>query len=261
MAEARVERRLAAILAADIAGYSRLIGSDEEGTLASLRAVRREVIDPSIAEHRGRIVKTTGDGFLIEFQSVLDALRCAARMQRELAERNQPVAAERRMEFPDRHSPGRHRRRGRRYFRRRRQHRRPARGDSRARRDLCLGAGAGRRRRPARYRVRGSWRTGAEEHRPPGAGVSCQAALSGLRPRRLLTRRDGDGGTGRRDRRSAAAFRRALRQTLDRGAAVSEHVGRSGTRVFRRRHGRGDHHGVEPGPLALRHGPQFGFHL
>jgi len=99
MAEARVERRLAAILAADIAGYSRLIGSDEEGTLASLRAVRREVIDPSIAEHRGRIVKTTGDGFLIEFQSVLDALRCAARMQRELAERNQPVAAERRMDF------------------------------------------------------------------------------------------------------------------------------------------------------------------
>src|SRR3954467_10712974 len=99
MAEARVERRLAAILAADIAGYSRLIGSDEEGTLASLRAGRREVIDPSIAEYRGRIVKTTGDGMLVEFQSVLDALRCAARVQRELAERNQPVAAERRMEY------------------------------------------------------------------------------------------------------------------------------------------------------------------
>src|SRR5215208_3571871 len=99
MAEARVERRLAAILAADIAGYSRLIGSDEEGTLASLRAVRREVIDPSITEYRGRIVKTTGDGILVEFQSVLDALRCAARVQRELAERNQPVAAERRMDF------------------------------------------------------------------------------------------------------------------------------------------------------------------
>src|SRR4051812_13321073 len=99
MAEARVERRLAAILAADIAGYSRLIGSDEEGTLASLRAGRREIIDPSIAEHRGRIVKTTGDGILVEFQSVLDALRCAARVQRELAERNQPVAAERRMDF------------------------------------------------------------------------------------------------------------------------------------------------------------------
>ncbi|MGD9615002.1 MAG: adenylate/guanylate cyclase domain-containing protein [Alphaproteobacteria bacterium] len=99
MAEARVERRLAAILAADIAGYSRLMGSDEEGTLASLWAVRREVIDPSIAEHRGRIVKTAGDGMLVEFQSVLDALRCAAHVQRELAERNKHVAAERRMEF------------------------------------------------------------------------------------------------------------------------------------------------------------------
>src|SRR3954464_3087885 len=99
MAEARVERRLAAILAADIAGYSRLIGSDEEGTLASLRAVRREVIDPSIAEHRGRIVKTTGDGVLVEFASVLDALRAAAAVQGEMAARNADTAPERRIEF------------------------------------------------------------------------------------------------------------------------------------------------------------------
>ena len=77
----RVERRLAAILAADVAGYSRLIGTDEEGTLAALRALRREVIDPRIAEHRGRIVKTTGDGLLAEFASVVDALRCAAAWQ------------------------------------------------------------------------------------------------------------------------------------------------------------------------------------
>jgi adenylate cyclase len=80
MAE-RVERRLAAILAADVAGYSRLIGEDEEGTLSALRAVRREIIDPKIAEHRGRIVKTTGDGLLAEFQSVVDAVRCAAAWQ------------------------------------------------------------------------------------------------------------------------------------------------------------------------------------
>ena len=80
MAE-RVERRLAAILAADVAGYSRLIGEDEEGTLAALRSMRREVIDPKIAEHRGRIVKTTGDGLLSEFASVVDALRCAASWQ------------------------------------------------------------------------------------------------------------------------------------------------------------------------------------
>ena len=70
-------RRLAAILAADVAGYSRLIGADEEGTLNQLRSIRTDVIDPKISEHRGRVVKTTGDGFLAEFTSVVDALRCA----------------------------------------------------------------------------------------------------------------------------------------------------------------------------------------
>jgi TolB-like protein/class 3 adenylate cyclase len=81
-------RRLAAILAADVAGYSRLIGADEEGTLNRLRSIRVEVIDPKITEHRGRIVKTTGDGFLVEFSSVIDALRCATQWQRGMAERN-----------------------------------------------------------------------------------------------------------------------------------------------------------------------------
>jgi adenylate cyclase len=99
MAEERVERRLAAILAADVAGYSRLIGADEEGTLAALRAVRRELIDPGIAEHKGRIVKTTGDGLLAEFASVVDAVRCAAAVQRAMAERNAAIPAERRIEF------------------------------------------------------------------------------------------------------------------------------------------------------------------
>jgi adenylate cyclase len=75
----RVERRLAAVPAVDVAGYSRLMGEDEEGTLAALRAVRRELSDPKIAEHRGRIVKTTGDGLLAEFASVVDAVRCAVR--------------------------------------------------------------------------------------------------------------------------------------------------------------------------------------
>jgi adenylate cyclase len=78
---ARVERRLAAILAADVAGYSRLIGADEEGTLSRLKALRAEVIDLKIAEHHGRIVKTTGDGLLVEFASVVDALRCAVEIQ------------------------------------------------------------------------------------------------------------------------------------------------------------------------------------
>src|SRR5216117_1398665 len=85
---ARTERRLAAILAADVAGYSRLIGADEEGTLDRLKAIRAELIDPTIARHRGRIVKTTGDGLLVEFASVVDALRCATDWQRGMAERN-----------------------------------------------------------------------------------------------------------------------------------------------------------------------------
>src|SRR5499433_3671075 len=87
-APARVERRLAAILAADVAGYSRLIGVDEEGTLSRLKALRADVIDPKIAEHHGRIVKTTGDGLLVEFASVVDALRCAAETQAAMAECN-----------------------------------------------------------------------------------------------------------------------------------------------------------------------------
>jgi len=99
MSEGRVERRLAAILAVDVAGYSRLMGEDEEGTLAALRAVRRELGDPKIAEHRGRIVKTTGDGLLAEFASVVDAVRCAVEVQREMIARNAATPAEHRIEF------------------------------------------------------------------------------------------------------------------------------------------------------------------
>ena len=99
MAQARVERRLAAILAADVAGYSRLMGADEEGTLAALKAMRRELIDPKIAEHRGRIVKTTGDGALVEFASAVDAARCAMEIQHALAERNAAISEDRRIEF------------------------------------------------------------------------------------------------------------------------------------------------------------------
>ncbi len=95
----RVERRLAAILAADVAGYSRLMGEDEEGTHAALTALRRELSDPKIAEHRGRIFKTTGDGMLVEFASVVDAVRCAVELQRETALRNDGVPKERRIEF------------------------------------------------------------------------------------------------------------------------------------------------------------------
>ena len=85
MSGERVERRLAAILAVDVAGYSRLMGVNEEGTLTALKAIRREVSDPKVAERRGRIVKTTGDGLLVEFASVVDAVRCAVEVQRDMA--------------------------------------------------------------------------------------------------------------------------------------------------------------------------------
>jgi adenylate cyclase len=99
MPEDRVDRRLAAIFAGDVAGYSRLMGADEEGTLRQLKGHRKELVDPKITEHRGRIVKTTGDGMLVEFVSVVDAVRCAVDIQRGMAERNSAAPADKRIEF------------------------------------------------------------------------------------------------------------------------------------------------------------------
>ena len=92
-------RKLAAILAADVVGYSRLAGSDEDRTLARLRALRSDLIDPAIAIHHGRVVKRTGDGILIEFRSVVDAVRCAIEVQNGMVERNAGVPQDRRIEF------------------------------------------------------------------------------------------------------------------------------------------------------------------
>jgi TolB-like protein/class 3 adenylate cyclase len=94
-----VKRRLAAVLAADVAGYSRMMGNDEEGTLARLKAVRKALVDPAIASHRGRIVKTTGDGMLIEFASAVDAVRSAVEVQRKMAAQNATVSLDQRIEF------------------------------------------------------------------------------------------------------------------------------------------------------------------
>jgi len=91
MEERRVERRPAAILAADVAGYSRLMGADEVGTLEALKAHRCEIIDPAIAKHNCRIVKTTGDGMLVEFASVVDAVTCAVVVQVKMTERNEVI--------------------------------------------------------------------------------------------------------------------------------------------------------------------------
>src|SRR5260370_42103817 len=93
-------RRLAAILATDVAGYSRLMGADEEGTHERLKARRRELVDPKISEHSGRIVKTTGDGMLVEFASVVDAVRCAAELQRAMIDREAGMLEPRRSRFP-----------------------------------------------------------------------------------------------------------------------------------------------------------------
>jgi adenylate cyclase len=99
MAEERVERRLAAILAADVVGYSRLMGEDEEGTLAALTSHLSEMVEPCISEHRGRVVKTTGDGLLAEFASVVDAVQCALAVQGGMENRNSEVSANRRIVF------------------------------------------------------------------------------------------------------------------------------------------------------------------
>ena len=118
-------RKIAAILVADVVGYSRLAGADEEGTLARLRALRSDLIDPAIAAHHGRVVNRTGDGSLIEFRSVVDAVRCAIEMQKGVVERNAGVPPERRIEFRSWHSSGGRGRGGRRRSDgRRRQYRR-----------------------------------------------------------------------------------------------------------------------------------------
>ena len=99
MGAERVERRLMAILAADVAGYSRLVGADDEGTLAQWKAHFRELIEPKIAEHHGRIVRITGDGLLVEFVSVIAAVKCAVEVQHGMGERNIDVPQEKRIEF------------------------------------------------------------------------------------------------------------------------------------------------------------------
>ena len=99
MTDARVQRRLAAVLAGDVAGYSRLMGADEEGTLARMNAHRREFLEPKVAEHRGRIVKKTGDGVLIEFGSAVDAVRYAVEIQRGMMERNASTPQDKRIEL------------------------------------------------------------------------------------------------------------------------------------------------------------------
>ncbi len=238
-------RRLAAILAADVAGYSRLMGADEEGTLERLKALRRELVDPKIAEHHGRIVKTTGDGLLVEFASVVDAVRCAVAVQQAMPERDTGIRAESRIELRIGINLGDVIVEGDDLY-----------GDGvniAARIEALADPGGvfvsntvhdhvrdrlpfvfedlGEQQvkniaRPVRvYRVRAALTHPAAD--APGSPLSRIAGEGAERRRR-------EAGEGSR---SAAA----ARQAVDRGAAVCQYERRSGAGVFRRRHGRGGH--------------------
>ena len=243
MAEERVQRRLAAILAGDVAGYSRLIGEDEEGTLARLKAHRRELVDPTIDRHAGRIVKTTGDGILVEFASIVDAVRCAVAIQRGMAERNADVPEQRRIEF----RIGVHV------------------GDIVIEDGDILGDGVNIAARlegiaepggicisdDAARQVRGKLDVEFEDR-------GNQQLKNIAKPVRVYAIQLG--GHRRHAARLARASR-AARKAVDRRAAVRQHVGRAGAGLSRRRHRGIDHGGAVAHPLVLRHRAQLRFHL
>ena len=173
-------RKIAAILVADVVGYSRLAGADEDRTLSRLRGLRSDLIDPAIAAHHGRIVKRTGDGSLIEFRSVVDAVRCAIEVQNGLVERNAGVPPEQPHRVPHRRA-SRRRRRGerRRSHGRRRQHRRATGEHCRAWCDLPVGGRLPSGARPGEGDVRRSRRERAQEHCAAGACLCAQGRSVG----------------------------------------------------------------------------------
>ena len=256
-------RRLAAILAADVAGYSRLMGADEEGTLERLKALRRELLDPKIAEHKGRIVKTTGDGMLVEFASVVDAVRCAVAVQQAMPERDTGVAADNRIELRIGINLGDVIVEGDDLY---------GDGVNIAARIEALADPGGvfvsntvhdhvRDRLPFVFEDLGEQQV-KNIARPVRVYRVRPGAPSLALPRRAAGERadprikSGDAGGGCR-----AASAAAPRQAVDRSAAVRQYERRPGAGIFRRRHGRGDHHGALPHPLALRHRPQFELYL
>ena len=199
MAAEQFERKLAAILAADVVGYSRLMGEDEAGTHARLKALRKDFIEPKIAECRGRMVKLTGDGALVEFASVVDAVQCAVEVQQSIALHNADLEPKHRIEFrvginlgdviidgDDIYGDG---------------------VNVAARLEGLAPAGRrlhrGRRPsdgpRPARSRIRGSGRAAGEEHRAAGAGLAVESTM----PRDRAAREQGKGGHGIRSCRTS----------------------------------------------------------
>jgi len=200
-------RRLAAILAADVAGYSRLIEADEEGTLERLKALRHELLDPKIAEHHGRIVKTTGDGMLVEFASVVDALRCGVAVQQAMPERETSVAGDNRIELRIGINLG----------------------DVIVEGDDLYGDGVNIAAR-------------VEALADAGAVFVSNTVYDQVRDRVPFIFED----LGEQQVKNIA---------VDRGAAVPESERRPRAGAFRRRHGRGDHHGTLAHPLAIRASP------
>ena len=163
-------RKIAAILVADVVGYSRLAGADEDRTLSRLRGLRSDLIDPAIDAHHGRIVKRTGDGNLIEFRSVVDAVRCAIEVQNGMVERNAGVAKDREIRIPRRYPFRRRGRRGRRRpDGRRHQYRSPSRRYLRAGRNLPVPRGLRASARQGKGVIRRSGREGAQKHRAAGS--------------------------------------------------------------------------------------------
>jgi hypothetical protein len=164
-----VQRRLSAILAADVVGYSRLMGDDETGTLEALRRHRRELLAPKIAEHAGRIVKLMGDGALVEFASAVEAVACAVNIQVLMRDRNQEIPEDRRIIFRIGINIGDVILEGRGHLRRRRQHRRPAREPCRPGRHLHFAQRAQPSAGQAPSDPGGSRRDGGQEYRAVGA--------------------------------------------------------------------------------------------
>ena len=280
-ATARAERRLAAIMAADIVGYSRLVEQDEAGTLAAIRELRREVIDPLLAEHHGRIVKLMGDGAIVEFGSVVDAVACAVAVQKTVLTAR-PRRRPRAHRIPDRDQPRRRGGRGGRPARRRGQRRRPAGAALRAGRRADLGHGLRPSQGQARPRPRAEGRAAAQEHQRAGADLSgpdgagrCRhggqrdqagpadvavgggglagAAVPG-RPCCLAeaVAADGRGGVRRAHGLSLAG------QAFARGAAVREHERRAGAGLLRRWADRRSDHRPIQDFWAFHHRQGFG---
>ena len=215
-------RRLAAILAADVVGYSRLMGADESGTLGALKAHLGELIEPVIATRHGRIVKTMGDGFLAEFASVVDAVQCAIEVQNAMPGRNTGVAQERRLEFRIGINVGDVIVEGEDIF-----------GDGvnvAARLEGLARPGGICISRAARDQVRDKLSIDLED-------LGEQSVKNIARPRISGAARGAGAGAGGR-----AGCAGVTRQALDRSAALRQHVGRSRAGVFLRRHRRGHHH-------------------